>query len=718
MAEQSTWIPGGQEVGQRETEERREILDFDKYGALYGRFLLASQAKTAEEIANIIDPTNKVRFNDLTTDTLKDRNYNPICENVSLAERKKQWEGREFSDAYKQWRTEFTSFMTEIKDPQREKALRTIMPNLKQATAFKEDDADTLFNDFCKGASDIDNFIKRVTANLGLDNKRDSKNLKELLPHLEWIASGLFGKETASQVVTRLIELESAMHNNLFTVVNSFNEERINTPTDDEKRVLGLLHKSFSPVPEAERIPTRVTTVAAVAPSVSDIPKPAPVTQEPEKKEPDEVEDKLRPPPVAPRANGPTSAAEALRKEIEAAAARIEQHRQEQSRNTAAQELEREIASLRDLFAAPVPRGETTVPLSPPPNVPKSAEGSIGEKTRNNPEEIGEITDFNDELLRWQREDYEIRICKYDDHWTIFFDVNSRYVDQLVLPSENFDLATALKKFEDKGLKPDATEKIYQSLAESFLNGLEKREQIFLDLLEKFSAISVKAHNGETILISRDWLSDNELFFESVDGSMYNNYEHAIRKLDPETIRSLNVSIGKAVLEAWIKGEGAGKNVASSAGSQPEETAEPTAERELPAQETDPVRIFIRRYKDKLGDPNQYGGIRYSAVRRASLGKGSGNIDSADKMLFDSYEDFRGYLRTLTPSEMKMMKKIKDIHGRLSLNIGFIPGEAEKDLYDSVRSDPELKKAMFRRGLLKKSLLDEIRFGEYELPEE
>lgn len=91
------------------------------------------------------------------------------------------------------------------------------------------------------------------------------------------------------------------------------------------------------------------------------------------------------PAPADPQANGPTSAAEALRKEMDAAAGRM---RQQQNRgpaaealtnrleppvprveapaasaNTAAEELEREMASLRDLFAAPgPPQGGITAP--------------------------------------------------------------------------------------------------------------------------------------------------------------------------------------------------------------------------------------------------------------------------------------------------------------------------------------------------------------------
>lgn len=231
------------QLGKQEQGGHSEILNLPEYGALYGRFLMASQAKTAGEIANIINPANTtVEFN-LTEDALDKRNYNPVFENFSLAERQDQWKdfkpSTEYKTAYDQWRTEFTGFMVNIQDPKRALALKTILARDKESKDFTVDDADQLFNEFCQGKSDIDNFVGRVTAS--------PTNLQELLPHLAWIASGLFGKDTASQAVARLIELESALRNNKGQVIEVINssKDRINAPIDDEKKVLSLLYDSL-----------------------------------------------------------------------------------------------------------------------------------------------------------------------------------------------------------------------------------------------------------------------------------------------------------------------------------------------------------------------------------------------------------------------------------------------------------------------------------------
>jgi len=258
-----------------------EILDFPKYGTLYGRFLLASQAKTLQEAANIIDSNKTVdllRDLQIKDDALEKKNYNPPVENFSINERQEQWKdfipSTEHSTAYSQWRTEFTGFMTgSITDSKRESALRVIMPNLKQVADFTEDDADQLFNDFCNGGSDINKFIMWVTKNLADNGQVNPTNLQELLPHLQWIASGLFGKNTASDVVTRLIELESAMHNNTNLVLDTLlnNDVRINTPTDDEKRILGFLHDSFPVRQEIKTFTIESTPPAApVIPVITD----------------------------------------------------------------------------------------------------------------------------------------------------------------------------------------------------------------------------------------------------------------------------------------------------------------------------------------------------------------------------------------------------------------------------------------------------------------
>lgn len=303
---------GGEDIRKSEGKPPQglEILDAEKlgkYGALYGRFLLASQAQPGE-IANILDPDKSVEFN-LATATLKKRNYNPISENLSFKERQEEWkEAPSFADAYREWKTKFTSFMTKITDPKREFILSMIMHDSKKATDFNETDADRLFNDFCKGKSDVTAFIDRVTASLvnpDSDGKIDPITIQSVLPHIEWIASGLFGKKTASQVVTRLIELESALHNNTEQVIGIFNSDklgRINMLTDGERGVLGDLH---SLIPQAKDV-TPKPTVPAVSvtepakgkdeilssASTTTVPESAPVIAKPEKTK-REIDDEL-----------------------------------------------------------------------------------------------------------------------------------------------------------------------------------------------------------------------------------------------------------------------------------------------------------------------------------------------------------------------------------------------------------------------------------------
>lgn len=252
---------GEQVRSQSKTKEQNnpsEILDLKKYGALYGRFFLASLP--GAKINDILDPDKKVEFNDLTITLLRaERNFNPIFENFSLNERKKRWEdfkpSKEYPTAYDQWLKEFTGFMVNIQDPQREKALGIILRSDKKAKEFTVDDADQLFKTFCKGKSDIEGFLERVMEHLIVTSPKgiNPTNLQQLSPHLEWIASGLFGKETASHGITRLIEFESATYNSKDKVVKilNSNKARISAPLDDEKRVLGFLRNSL-PVPQKE----------------------------------------------------------------------------------------------------------------------------------------------------------------------------------------------------------------------------------------------------------------------------------------------------------------------------------------------------------------------------------------------------------------------------------------------------------------------------------
>lgn len=277
---------GGEDIRKSEEAPQQglEILDAEKlgkYGALYGRFLLASQAQPGE-IANILDPDKPVEFN-LTTDVpLKKRDYNPISANLSFQERQEEWkEVPSFDAAYSQWRTKFTGFMTQITDPKREFILNMIMHGSKKAADFNETDADRLFNDFCKDKSDVTTFIDRVTASLvnpDGNGKIDPITIQNVLPHIEWIASGLFGKKTASTVVTRLIELESAIRNNPGQVIGIFNsaKQRIKNLTDDERGILSSLR---SLIPQESKAVTS-EPVTNPAPAVASE-KPKPDKEEP-----------------------------------------------------------------------------------------------------------------------------------------------------------------------------------------------------------------------------------------------------------------------------------------------------------------------------------------------------------------------------------------------------------------------------------------------------
>ena len=288
-----SWAPALPVLEQREQGRQTEVLDFPKYGALYGRFLLASLP--GADIANTIDPDKKVEFKDMMLDALRERDYNPVFQNLSIEERQEQWKdfkpSTEYSTAYSQWRTEFTGFMTKITDSNRESALMIIMLNPKNAVQFTENDADELFEEFCGGKSDITNFIKRVKTNLISDGRINPTNFQELLRDLEWIASGLFGKNTASQAVTRLIELESALHNDPGKVLDTFNlnRERINKLEQSERMSLGFLHDTLRL--QVKLSPTQAESEEVIS---ATVPKPAPV---PESDEDEQLQ--IKPPPTA-----------------------------------------------------------------------------------------------------------------------------------------------------------------------------------------------------------------------------------------------------------------------------------------------------------------------------------------------------------------------------------------------------------------------------------
>lgn len=278
----------GESAGKPEggPQQGLEILDSEKlknYGALYGRFLMASQAQPAE-VANIINPTTELEFKFAEDKVpLDKRDYNPVFENLSLKERQDQWGITPYEKAKKLWQEQFTEFMnTKIeKGSNRELVLKIILPGI-EAKKFAENDAETLFQKFCRDKSDTHKFISQITEHV-VNNKINPTNLQELLPHLKWIASGLFGRQTAG-MTAGLVDLESQLRNNSTAVLEIFNsnKQRINMPTDDEKRVLGSLYQSLIP---QEKVPGPTQEI-----------KPPPVAPEP-----DEGEDRpLAAPPAAP----------------------------------------------------------------------------------------------------------------------------------------------------------------------------------------------------------------------------------------------------------------------------------------------------------------------------------------------------------------------------------------------------------------------------------
>lgn len=235
--------PTGGDSGPPETQPvvNLEILDFQNHGAVYGRFLLASQFDQSDA-QDIINPVSELRFTEMDIRPLDQRNHNPTFERFSFAEREAQWQGKSYDDAYSEWRTQFTDAIKNIKDEKRIGAFQTILPG-KSPADFTPNDADDFFEIFSKDKSDVTEFVGLITRKLGSEGKIDPTYLKILLPHFEWLASGLFGKNTAS-MVTRLIELESELHNNPDSVISAFtaNKDRINTPLDHERRLLGVLH--------------------------------------------------------------------------------------------------------------------------------------------------------------------------------------------------------------------------------------------------------------------------------------------------------------------------------------------------------------------------------------------------------------------------------------------------------------------------------------------
>lgn len=387
----------------------------------------------------------------------------------------------------------------------------------------------------------------------------------------------------------------------------------------------------------------------------------------------------------------PESDAEALRKEMEAATSRMNQ---QQTRPSAAEAWEPEVESpLRDLFAPPLP----------PPNVPKPAEKTqpIGE----NKEDSRIDQEINALMASIQQQAQALVSNEISAKGALSISLK-RQAEELKKTAQNLDeLLTAhsqISPSEDfKKASFTILEKIRYIAANTPISKGAFPSSSSRNLRDLNAAIK---QVGEILAITPP---AEKIPGRETDEEKWERMQRTSEAIKNRELAESGVQEGKT---------GAGENVVNSEGAKPEEITASTTEVSEP-QETDPVRIFIRRYSDKLGDPNEYEGIRYIAVKKESLAKGSYKIEEQDEIWFDNYEDFRNYLSSCTPSEMKMMKEIRDVDGIPSLNIAGGRG-AEKDLWGSISLDPKLEKAMYSRGLLRKSLFDRIIFGEYKAPKE
>jgi len=236
-------------VTQTETsaDKQPEILDVDSYGGLYGRLILASQSQESE-IANLINPGVKTDI-DTSKLTISDsRDYNLITRGLSKNERLKAWEGIEFNDAYKMWRSKFTKIIQSTTDEKKLEAINAVSGKL--ASEFNEEDADNLYDAFSRGKSDTTAFAKLLVSKLKTDGKTDFVKIQELSSDIEWVAGGLFGKQTAV-AVSRIIEIEAEIARNKprDIVKKIFSDKnRINNLKDEETEILNKLYGGIDAV--------------------------------------------------------------------------------------------------------------------------------------------------------------------------------------------------------------------------------------------------------------------------------------------------------------------------------------------------------------------------------------------------------------------------------------------------------------------------------------
>ncbi len=227
-------------------EPQPEALDLNKYSALYGRFLLASQPSADVPTIMNPDPAKPLTVDATSAIISPDRDHNRYAEQPSVKERLDAWRKVDFNDAYAQWESRFKQAINGINGEARFKAFQAVLPDIQPAE-FTVDNAEALYNDFCGARSNIDKFAKTVTKNLiQQDGKIDSEHLTAILPELKWISTMLFGKQ-AGTVVSRIIALEAEIINNPDNIIATvFDTARINTLTKEEKDILAYLHGGVS----------------------------------------------------------------------------------------------------------------------------------------------------------------------------------------------------------------------------------------------------------------------------------------------------------------------------------------------------------------------------------------------------------------------------------------------------------------------------------------
>lgn len=220
-----------------------EILNLRTYAAVYGRFALSNLAPDRKE--DILNPQIDLsgQFDPDRVTVLRDRGtYTGITKKLSIGERVKAWEGTEFNKAYDSWSASFTKAIRGITDQSIKDALKVIVKD-KEAADFTPKDTQDLYDANCKGRSDVSVFVGGVMGNLATNGNVDPATLTRLLPHIEWISSKLFGKETAV-AISRMIELEAEITNNPSTVTQTLfaDVNRIDKLEPEEERLLTLLH--------------------------------------------------------------------------------------------------------------------------------------------------------------------------------------------------------------------------------------------------------------------------------------------------------------------------------------------------------------------------------------------------------------------------------------------------------------------------------------------